>query len=314
MKKLMILVLAVLVLTACQQEQRYYSQSDEIDTLKSGIAAYEAGDWDTWQSHFADDAMIFVNSTESVSVSERRAALEEMTAAMASYGFDHENGEFVEMVIDDKGEHWVYYWANHTGTFAATNKSLTIPVHLAMRIEDGKIAAEHIYFDGTEMNAEMVKASGNSSGNGNASSSGNDSSSDGGSNDSMQSANNGISSNNIAVTDVENPPIYPGCENSTEEVRLKCLSDMISKFVDDNFNHDLAMDLGLSGDQNIIVIFDISETGGVTNVKARSKEEGLVEEAERVVNMLPKMQPATKDGQPVAVHYSLPIRFKVEEM
>lgn len=151
----MYLVLAVFMLTACQQDQRYFSESAEIDILKSGIAAYEAGDWETWQSHFADDAMVFVNSTEGVSVSERRANLEEMTTAMASYGFDHENDEYVEMVIDDKGESWVYYWANHKGTFAATNKALTIPVHLAMRIENGKIVSEHIYFDATAMNAEF---------------------------------------------------------------------------------------------------------------------------------------------------------------
>lgn len=155
MKKLLLLGLAVLTITACQQEQRYYSDSDEIETLKSGISAYESQDWEAWRSHFADTAKVFVNSTEGISVNERLANMKDMTAAMASYGFNHDN-EFIEMVKDKKDETWVYYWATHTGTFSASGNESTVPVHLAVRFVDGKIVTEHIYFDATEMNAEFA--------------------------------------------------------------------------------------------------------------------------------------------------------------
>lgn len=156
MKKLSLLGLIILIFIACQNApRRYFAESSETNALKAGIAAYEAGDWDKWKSHFADTAKIYVNSTQPVSVSERQKDLSAMVSAMASYGFNHEK-EYIEMVLDKEDETWVYYWATHKGTFAATNKELSIPVHLAVQFADGKIVEEHVYFDGTAMNAEFV--------------------------------------------------------------------------------------------------------------------------------------------------------------
>jgi hypothetical protein len=157
MKKILLLGLAILTLTACkEQEQRYFAESAEIETLKSGIAAYEAADWEKWRSHWADTAKVYVNSTTGISVDERIAGMKNMTAAMSSYGFNHDD-EYIEMVIDKDNKTWVYYWATHVGTFSATNKELAIPVHLAVQFVDGKIVAEHVYFDATDMNAEFAK-------------------------------------------------------------------------------------------------------------------------------------------------------------
>lgn len=78
-----------------------------------------------------------------------------MTSAMSAYGFNHDK-EYVEMVLDKEDETWVYYWSTHKGTFAANNKELFIPVHLAVQFVDGKIVEEHIYFDGTAMNSEFA--------------------------------------------------------------------------------------------------------------------------------------------------------------
>ena len=157
MKNLFLLVFAALAIVACQQqEQRYFGESDETKILEAGIAAYEASDWDKWRSHFADTAKIYVNSTEPMDIDTRVANLSGMTETLSSYGFEKENAH-IEMVIDKDDETWVYYWADHKGTFAANNKELTIPVHLAVRFVDGKIVSEHVYFDGTEMNAVMAE-------------------------------------------------------------------------------------------------------------------------------------------------------------
>ncbi|NNC44724.1 MAG: nuclear transport factor 2 family protein [Winogradskyella sp.] len=152
MKKLIVLGLIVVLFTSCnQQEQRYFADSAEIETLKAGIMAYESGDWDTWKGHFADTAKIYVNSAKPMSLSERAEMLNQMASMMSSYGFDREK-EYMEMVLDKEDETWVYYWATHNGTFAANGESLAIPVHLAVQFVDGKIVAEHVYYDGTEMN------------------------------------------------------------------------------------------------------------------------------------------------------------------
>ncbi len=155
MKKLFLLGLAITLFIACQNKpQRYFADSAEIETLKSGINAYESGDWDKWKSHFSDTAKVYVNSTEPITVEKRLEGLKAMTSAMSSYGFNRDK-EYIEMVLDKEDETWVYYWALHKGTFAANNKELSIPVHLAVQFVNGKIAEEHIYFDGTAMNAEF---------------------------------------------------------------------------------------------------------------------------------------------------------------
>jgi len=155
MKKLILLGLAIITLAACQkQEQRYFAESAEINTLKSGIEAYETGDWDKWKGHFSDTAKIYVNSSTPVDVSTRLEELKTAAAGFSSYGFDKED-EYIEMVIDKEKETWVYYWAQWNGVFAANSKKISVPVHLAVRFADGKIVTEHIYFDGTEMNKEI---------------------------------------------------------------------------------------------------------------------------------------------------------------
>lgn len=156
MKTLIYYCLAIVLLTSCaQQEQRYFAESDEINTLKAGIDAYESQNWEQWKSHFADTAKIYVNSKEGMSVSDRLTNLKGTTEAFASYGFDREN-EYIEMVLDKEDETWVYYWAQHNGTLSGNNKELTFPVHLSVQFIDGKIVAEHIYFDATEMTNEMT--------------------------------------------------------------------------------------------------------------------------------------------------------------
>lgn len=155
MKKLFLLGLAVILVTACQnQPQRYFADSAETETLKAGISAYESGDWVKWKSHFADTAKIFVNSTKPITVEKRVEGLKSMAGAMSSYGFNHDK-EYIEMVLDKDDETWVYYWAAHKGRFAANGKELVIPVHLAVQFIDGKIVEEHVYYDGTAMNAEF---------------------------------------------------------------------------------------------------------------------------------------------------------------
>ncbi|MBT8266470.1 MAG: ester cyclase [Bacteroidia bacterium] len=155
MKKILILVLVVLTFAACQkQEQRYFAESAEINSLKAGITAFETADWETWKSHFADTAKIYANSKEGISVSQRLADLQAMTSAFKSYGFDHKD-EYIEMVLDKDDKTFVYYWAQFNGTMV-NNKELSIPVHLAVNFVDGKIAAEYIYFDATEMNNGMA--------------------------------------------------------------------------------------------------------------------------------------------------------------
>lgn len=62
----------------------------------------------------------------------------------------------------------------------------------------------------------------------------------------------------------------------------------------------------------VIVQFKIQKDGSITDAKvARGVDPQLDAEAIRVVESMPKFVPATKDGEPVAVWYTMPINFRL---
>ncbi|WP_434037490.1 M56 family metallopeptidase [Formosa sp. 4Alg 33] len=112
---------------------------------------------------------------------------------------------------------------------------------------------------------------------------------------------------------VEQPPVFPGCEDLTKDEQRKCMSTKISQFVGKNYNTDLAGELDLSGRQRINVVFKIDKQGNIVDARARASEDALAEEAVRVVNLLPKMIAGKQKGKEVTVPYSLPIVFQVKD-
>lgn len=113
---------------------------------------------------------------------------------------------------------------------------------------------------------------------------------------------------------IENVPIFPGCENlSNNDQRKKCMSEKVQEFVNRKFNTDLGSQLGLSGVNRIIVQFKIDKSGNITEVRSRAPHPRLEQEAARVINALPKMQPGKQRGKAVGVMYSLPIVFQVQD-
>jgi beta-lactamase regulating signal transducer with metallopeptidase domain len=116
----------------------------------------------------------------------------------------------------------------------------------------------------------------------------------------------------ISFKTLDKAPIFPECdENATSEELKKCFSKSISTHVAKNFNTKLANDLNLTGRQKILVAFKIDKSGEITDVKVRAPHTELGEEAKRVINALPKLQPGMHDGKAVTVPYSLPIVFQV---
>lgn len=111
---------------------------------------------------------------------------------------------------------------------------------------------------------------------------------------------------------IDQAPIFPGCDDTLSQEELKkCFSKSISQHVGKEFNTKLANDLNLTGRQKILVSFKINKDGDIAGLKTRAPHQGLAEEAERVINLLPKMIPGKQGGKAVAVTYSLPIVFQV---
>jgi uncharacterized protein len=59
--------------------------------------------------------------------------------------------DFFEMVVTDDGETWVNFWGLWSAVLNANGQKFLIPVHVTARFENGKIVAEHGYWNSSEL-------------------------------------------------------------------------------------------------------------------------------------------------------------------
>lgn len=88
--------------------------------------------------------------------------------------------------------------------------------------------------------------------------------------------------------------------------------DKVSRFLAKNVRYPAAARrANIQG--RVAVRFVVAADGTISNATALSHfGGGLEEEAVRVVNKMPKWEPAIQDGKPVAVYFTLPISFWLE--
>jgi protein TonB len=113
---------------------------------------------------------------------------------------------------------------------------------------------------------------------------------------------------------IEDVPIFPGCEQYTDNTERKaCMSEQLKAFINKEFDTGLATDLGLTGINRIYTSFKIKANGEAEFINARASHPKLKEESRRVIEKLPIMQPGKQRGKPVDVIFALPITFKVSD-
>ena len=118
----------------------------------------------------------------------------------------------------------------------------------------------------------------------------------------------------VKFSEVESAPFYiDWCTSNlaVEKIR-ECTDSGIKLFAKQNFNTGLANELKLSGFQRITSAFTIDKNGDIINIRVRGTHPQLEEEAVRVINLLPKMEPGKQNGKAVSVSYLLPIIFKAQ--
>jgi len=118
---------------------------------------------------------------------------------------------------------------------------------------------------------------------------------------------------NISFATIEKPPVFPGCEGDDQTLK-ECFSEKLGVFIRSNFNLEIANNLELNpGPQRISVIFKITKKGKVKNISiVRSPHHKITEEIDRIIRLLPEMEPGEQRGNPVEITYTLPIIFNVE--
>ena len=87
--------------------------------------------------------------------------------------------------------------------------------------------------------------------------------------------------------------------------------EQLIKFLSENIKYPVECEKqGIQG--RVVLLIVIDKDGSVTDIKvAKSVHPLLDAEAVRVASSMPHWQPATKDGQPVRIRYSLPITFSL---
>ena len=112
---------------------------------------------------------------------------------------------------------------------------------------------------------------------------------------------------------IEDAPVYKGCEGLSKEENKKCFGKKMTRFVVENFDSNLAQELGLhSGKHKMHSQFVIDKYGKVIDIKIRAPHPKLEKEVLRIIQKLPQFTPGKQRMKPVKVRYTLPISFQVE--
>ena len=115
----------------------------------------------------------------------------------------------------------------------------------------------------------------------------------------------------IDFDSVERPPIYPGCEPYTQQLR-SCTQRKIQTHINKNFRYpEFAQKTGIQG--RVFVQFIIDKDGSIVGIRTRGPHPILEIEAKRIISILPKFIPGYVDGKAVRVPFSMPITFNLQK-
>ncbi len=111
------------------------------------------------------------------------------------------------------------------------------------------------------------------------------------------------------LKDVDNVPVFYGCENISPNEIKECFKKSISSFIKQEFNLNISKSLGLSKPKQIEAFFVIGKDGKVSGMKIRHSEIIVQAEVARVFKKIPSMKPGSKNGINVPVLCSVRITY-----
>ncbi|MBD0852257.1 energy transducer TonB [Maribacter arenosus] len=113
---------------------------------------------------------------------------------------------------------------------------------------------------------------------------------------------------NVNWISIEEVPVFPGCED--EKDKRACFQKMMNKHINKVFRYpEIAQDMGIEG--KVYTQFTIQEDGNIGGILLRGPDNILENEAERIINKLPKMTPGKQRDRNVKVAFTIPINFKL---
>ena len=152
-------IVAGFIFVSCQPpcEEKYFTESPEIDLGKKLLDAYLIQNWDAYPELHADTAKIWVNAnwtnTPGFTVAEYVESLKQGLEPASDYRMEPQDWE---MTINENGEHWVHFWTVWIGNVEATGKEYQVPVHSVMMVADNKIVYQGDIFNQAELALDMM--------------------------------------------------------------------------------------------------------------------------------------------------------------
>ncbi len=117
---------------------------------------------------------------------------------------------------------------------------------------------------------------------------------------------------NAQVTKItERFPVFPSCEGLEFKALETCFYNQVQDFVYNNFKvPDTLKEKNFKG--SVIVLFEVSETGEFKVVFVDAVDEALIAESKRVFGQMPKIKPATYNGNPTYTRYTIKIGIPLQ--
>jgi len=119
-----------------------------------------------------------------------------------------------------------------------------------------------------------------------------------------------VSAQNV-VTNTEQFPVFPACKNLIYQELESCFYNQVQDFV---YNHfQVPEDLKTANyTGSIIVLFEVNQEGVFKTIYIDTNDDRLLQEAKKVFEQMPKIDPATYNGKPTYAKYTLKIAIPLK--
>ncbi|MFK7834239.1 MAG: gliding motility protein RemB [Winogradskyella sp.] len=110
----------------------------------------------------------------------------------------------------------------------------------------------------------------------------------------------------------EKPPVFTECDTIAAEELKSCFNFTLNTFIYENFKvPEIVAEKSYQGD--VQVLFEINKEGEFNVIYSDAIYDALKDESKRVFDALPKIKPATYNGKPTFVQYSITIAIPLEQ-
>jgi periplasmic protein TonB len=126
----------------------------------------------------------------------------------------------------------------------------------------------------------------------------------------------------VDETKPENPyspnikvPYYDYCAEFSNQEKLTCISNEIHKVLQKDLSKISTWQMQQNKKEKMYVQFVIDKNGLITDVEIANEEmfqKDIVKMVKQSMEKVPQMFPALKNGSPVGVYYSIPIKFHIQ--